>query len=266
MSAPYYWEKHLKYAVKGRIGWYAECADPQFWTNHWMSRLSKDMYADTARLDMRKNLLGTLLLKELKSDGIHLEAGCGIGYWVSVLCHKGLRVEGIETAQDLVPLVNSVNPNLPVRYGDALAIDCPANYYDTYLSFGVVEHRQQGPEPFLLEANRVLKPGGKMIISVPYFGMLRQLKNKLALYKRKEPALPFFQYGFTEKEFLRLIRQAGFTIKTCIFLEPHRLLLEEISFYRWLIHQRGGRYVKKIAEILMSGRDGHMLLVIGEKS
>ena len=39
---------------------------------------------------------------ELRRDGIHLEAGCGAGYWVAALRHAGYCVEGVEYATELV--------------------------------------------------------------------------------------------------------------------------------------------------------------------
>ena len=152
--------------------------------------------------------LGIVILQAIQRQGLHLEAGCGAGYWVAALRHHGFMIEGIEYARDLVDLVHAANPELPVREGNALHIDCPDNHYDTYLSIGVVEHRLEGPEPFLSEAYRVLKPGGKILISVPFFGPVRKLKSRLLMYDRKPPDLPFFQYGFTGEECTNYLQKA----------------------------------------------------------
>jgi hypothetical protein len=104
-----------------------------------------------------------------------------------------------------------------------------------------------------------------MLISVPYFGPLRVLKGRLSMYDRKPPHLPFFQYGFSSKEFTNSLQKAGFSILKVQALYPHRLLLEEISFYHWIVNQPCGSYVKKWAEALLLEKDGHMLLVVGSK-
>ena len=174
-------------------------------------------------------------------------------------------IEGIEYARDLVNLVHAANPELPVRQGNVLHIDSPDDHYDTYLSIGVVEHRIEGPEPFLSEAYRVLKPGGKILISVPFLGPTRKLKSRLSMYDRKPPHLPFFQYGFTSKEFTNYLQKAGFSIELVKPLYPHRLLLEEMSFYRWILKQSWGHFVKQWAESLLQNKDGHMILVVGCK-
>ncbi len=151
------------------------------------------------------------------------------------------------------------------RQGNALHIERPDNYYDSYLSIGVVEHRIEGPEPFLAEAYRVLKPGGKILIAVPYLGPMRAVKSQLGLYDREPPFLPFFQYGFSREEFTALMQKAGFSIEEVQALYVHRLLLEEMAFYRWALNKSWGRFARKWAEVMLRHRDGHMLLVAGEK-
>ena len=153
--------------------------------------------------------------------------------------------------------------SLPVRWGNALAIDRPGAYYDTYLSIGVVEHRVEGPEPFLAEAYRVLKPGGRIIIAVPFYGLLRRCKQRLSLYDSERPALPFFQYGFSKAEFLRLLRKAGFYVEYVQPLYVHRLLQEELMGYDRLASR--ANFIKMLVERLFTKSDGHMLMVVGQK-
>lgn len=264
-SKKYSWQNRRQYVSQGRMTWYGESSDEQYWYNYWKARLNTAYYAAAQQRNLANDELGKVLLKEMRSDGLHLEAGCGAGYWVTALTYHGLEVEGIEYAHNLVELVNSINPQLPICQGDALSIGHPDNYYDSYLSFGVVEHRVEGPEPFLCEAYRVLKPGGKILISVPFFGPIRALKNRLSLYDQKRPELPFFQYGFSRKEFTTYLERAGFSIETVRALYVDRLLIEELPLYRWLAFQRRSKLVKRWAEKLLENKDGHMLLVVGTK-
>jgi SAM-dependent methyltransferase len=232
-----HWQDRHRFVANGHMIWYGDPGDDQYWYQYWRARLTPDYYKSAESNDLTSDQLGTELLQAMSQQGLHLEAGCGAGYWVAALRHYGFMIEGIEYVRDLVDLVHAANPQLPIRQGNVLQIDSPDNYYDTYLSIGVVEHRIEGPEPFLSEAHRVLKPGGKILISVPYFGPSRKLKSRLSMYDRKPPHLPFFQYGFTSKEFTNYLQKAGFSIEKVKPLYPHRLLLEEIPFYRRTFNQ-----------------------------
>ena len=266
MSAPeHYWLEHRRYLEAGRLRWHAETADEHFWLDYWRQRLDSRYFRDAERHDLRSDELGRILLRELLPDGRHLEAGCGAGYWVAALRALGYAVEGIEYSESLVALVNRTYPALSVRYGDARAIDCPDASYDTYLSFGVVEHSPDGPEAYLAEAYRVLVPGGKIVITVPHLGRLRGMNARLGRYESRRPALPFFQFGFSAGEFSSMLSRVGFEIDETRPIQLHRLLMEESRLYRSLARARGFRFVVGLSRRLYGGRDGHMLLAVGHK-
>ena len=124
-----------------------------------------------------------------------------MGEWVARLRAHGFeQVIGIEHSADVVEAVNRVAPELDVRVGDILALgDFPAGSVDVYLSFGVVEHFEEGPAAALVEAFRVLSPGGFGVVSVPHYGRVRRAKARLHRYPTA-PSLPFYQYGLTAED------------------------------------------------------------------
>src|SRR5258708_23014404 len=199
-----HWQDRHRYVCAGRMAWYGEAGDEHYWYEYWEARLTPGYYADAEAADPTGDELGKVLLKAMRPGGLHLEAGCERGYLVAALRRYGLMIEGIEYAQNLVNLVASVNPGLPMRQGNALRIERHDNYYDSYLSMGVVEPPIEGPEPFLAEAYRVLKHGGKILIAVPYLGPMRAVKSQLGLDDLEPPFLPFFQHGFSREELTAL--------------------------------------------------------------
>ena len=260
----HYWEKQKKHTNGDRLAWYAAKADETFWHDYWQESVTEQYYQTAAETRLKSSKLGQILLANLNPEGLHLEAGCGAGFWVAALHYQGFKVIGIEYAQELVEKVRSVAPSLPIEYGDALDLEYPDDHFDSYISFGVVEHRQAGPEPFLAEAHRVMRPDGRLIISVPNFGWLRHKKSFL-FNSTLKPDDEFFQYGFGADEFSSIITAAGFTVEKTTYLHLHRLLIEEIQLYRWFYGKRGGHKLKTALEQRLHDKDGHMLLIVAKK-
>lgn len=259
------WDSRRKHAAAGRIAWYGQEADERFWYEHWRQRVTDGYFKAARSHDLGCDEMGRILLNNLSREGLHLEAGCGAGYWVAALRNHGFDVDGIEYSRTLVELVNATDPALPVRHGNVLAIDAEADRYSSYLSFGVIEHRAEGPAPFLAEAFRVVRPGGRIIVSVPFFGPVRRIKARLRRYERDVPNLPFYQYGWTQAACRNAISAAGFRPMAVYPLFVHRLMAEESPLYRHWSYGRGGRFVKAAMTALLNGIDGHMLMIVGEK-
>lgn len=260
-----YWDDQVRRLDGQRLSWFGEGEGDDFWGEFWSQRINPSYFEAARRFDLERDELGRELQRELDPGGRHLEAGCGGGFWVAALVSRGFHVEGLELSGPLVERIHAVEPTLPVRQGDALAIDAPDNSYDSYLSFGVIEHRRAGPEPFLREAIRVLRPGGKLILTVPYFGPVRQLKARLHRYQETPPEIPFFQYAFSRAELVSLCEKAGFQIVRTRPMGAMRMLDEEVPWLRWLSAQRGGGLLRRNAPKILDGLDGHTILVVGVK-
>jgi len=262
-----YWRSHVKVLRSGRLEWYGEEPSEDFWAELWRQRLAGSYFADADRGDLRD--LENVLVPNLDREGSHLEAGCGAGYWVAALAARGYRVEGVESSKLLVDAVLEIRPDLPVRHGDALALDYPDGHFAGYLSFGVVEHRREGPHPFLAEARRLLRPGGRLVISVPFLNPLRRAKARLGLYAPAPPAdgRPFFQYGFGEEEMAGLLQEHGFTLDEVHHHEVQRCLVEELPLFFRLNRMRGGGVLRRRAVPLVPPRlAAHLLLLVGTRN
>ena len=120
-----------------------------------------------------------ILARHFPAGSRLLESGCGSARWVRFLTDRGRDVVGLEFNAAAVAMVNRVWPDLDVRAGDCTQSPFPASSFDGVLSFGVVEHWQDGPQKPLRDIVRVLKPGGKALISVPCHNRIRQIKRVL---------------------------------------------------------------------------------------
>ncbi|MFN3529224.1 MAG: class I SAM-dependent methyltransferase [Bacteroidia bacterium] len=95
--------------------------------------------------------------------GYVLEVGCGEGYGISILapvCDQYLGIDKFPTQIDLPKHARILQLEVPPFTG--LADDS----FDYVVSFQVIEHIQDDLR-FLQEIRRVLKPGGKLILTTP---------------------------------------------------------------------------------------------------
>jgi SAM-dependent methyltransferase len=249
-----------------RLAYYLEAADADFWDNHWKTYLSAEIYAwaETGALGYFEEIFTSYLPRA----GRILEAGCGLGQYVLALRGRGYDVEGADWASEIVETVRAIRPDLPIRVGDVARLEVADGYYSGYISLGVVEHRREGPEPFLQEAYRVLEPGGVAFISVPYFHPLRLLKARLGIYRGRPDDLEFYQYAFTETEFAALLQEAGFKIIDRMLYAGFKGVKDEIPLLRQMFKWRGvgQRLQRWLQSWEWAERNlGHMILFVCER-
>ncbi|MFX1328690.1 MAG: class I SAM-dependent methyltransferase [Promethearchaeota archaeon] len=116
-----------------------------------------------------------VFLKYLIKDYKILDAGCGFGKWVIYLNQRGYDVIGIDNNNIAISKLKDYNRFLQVELGNIKKLNFPDNYFDVYISMGVVEHFEQGPYLALKEAYRVLKPNGLIFISTPTVNIIRKV-------------------------------------------------------------------------------------------
>lgn len=201
----------IRVAKEGRLVYYRKAPDPKYWTELWDRTVNADFYENA--LAGRLGYLEPIYREFLPSDGPILEAGCGAGQVVLGLRKLGYPVEGVDFAEDTISRVRDKFPDLPVSVGDVCNLQVADGYYTAYISLGVIEHREEGPEPFLEEAFRVIKPSGIAIFTVPWFNPTRRLKSWLGFFRSKNPSdLEFYQYAYRAKEIKSYLTAAGFEV------------------------------------------------------
>lgn len=167
--------------------------------------------------------------KYLPKNGKIIEAGCGMGKWIIYLSKKGYDILGIDNNRYALTKLRKTQPQVKTRLADITNLPYKDESFDAYLSLGVIEHFEEGPQKALQEANRILKTGGLAIIEVPYDSPLRKLKRKAEIFimtiksplriifeilglKKPHKAYKkiFYEYRYEKKELLKFINQAGF--------------------------------------------------------
>jgi SAM-dependent methyltransferase len=100
-----------------------------------------------------------------------LDIGCGPGEMLVDLLDRGCTVAGTDIAEGMITLARQNTAKHPrggsvdLRVGDIEAMSYADGSFDTVICDGVIEYLD-GDAKALGELNRVLKPGGALIISV----------------------------------------------------------------------------------------------------
>ncbi|HRA48958.1 MAG TPA: class I SAM-dependent methyltransferase [Thermomicrobiales bacterium] len=123
--------------------------------------LGADRTADIARV---------AVALDLHHGSALLDAGCGAGQYAISFAHLGCQVTG----QDLSPAMidratihaRDRHVDIQFRVGDVADIPDPAGMYDA-IHARVVLQFARDPIAVLREFRRVLKPGGRLFVSVP---------------------------------------------------------------------------------------------------
>lgn len=261
--------KKMRYKIwkNGKIAYYYDQANANFWDIHWENVITRDYYKGFEEGHLKEY---PFFEKHLRKQDFILEAGCGTARYVVALMAKGFKnIEGIDWGKQTINRVRTIYPDLPVKVGDATKVDVRNDYYDGYISLGVVEHREEGPEPFLNEAHRILKPAGYAFISVPYINSLRNFKRHLGFYgKVNNTNMVFYQYAYHKSEFQNLLESAGFEV-----IETHGIagsfgIRDEFpTLFRLLDRLPGSwrinRYLRMFDRL---DNWGHMILFVCKKS
>ena len=120
------------------------------------------------RVSERRRFETLVRLLELHPGERLLDIGCGSG-WFSALCQEaGARVWALDMAPAGVARARARFPSVPYfQAGDVYDLPFAEGAFDAVVLSEVVEHLEH-LDRALQQVRRVLKPGGRVLVSVPY--------------------------------------------------------------------------------------------------
>lgn len=143
-------------------------------TDHGItSEFDTQMYDAMMRNMRDKGWIETdLILKEEITSGLALEIGPGPGYlgleWLKKT--KGTQLEGLEISEDMIKVARNnaseyvLSDRVKYHQGDAQQLPFSDCAFDAVFTNGSL-HEWSNPEAIFNEIGRVVKPGGKYLIS-----------------------------------------------------------------------------------------------------
>jgi SAM-dependent methyltransferase len=151
-----------------------------------------------------------LLLAEARPGERVLDLGCGAGRFVAALRAAGADAVGVELAEAALERARRNVPgadlrllepdgSLPLAHGEIDLVWCSE----------VLEHVPD-TGALLTEARRVLRPGGRLLVTVPDHGRLRRTLIALARHEAHYDPLGQHLRFYTRRSLARTLHATGF--------------------------------------------------------
>lgn len=151
------------------------------------------------------------------AGAVVLDAGCGNGGAIGGLKRHGWELHGLEISQSGLQQACLTHPDVDFERAD-LTKDLSGHRLwgrsDAVVSLEVVEHVFQ-PRAFARNCHGFLKPGGRLIVSTPYHGYLKNVVMALG-GKMDGHFTALWDYGhikfWSRKTLGTLLEEAGFRV------------------------------------------------------
>ena len=156
-----------------------------------------------------------LLLGEARRGERVLDLGCGAGRFVAALRDAGADAVGVEIAREALERARRNVPGSDLRLLEPDgAIPLGHGEIDLVWCSEVLEHVPDTTK-LLTEARRVLKPGGRLLVTVPDHGLLRRTLIALARHDAHYDPLGQHVRFYTRRSLAHALEATGFT-RVCI--------------------------------------------------
>ncbi|HJQ30983.1 MAG TPA: class I SAM-dependent methyltransferase [Pyrinomonadaceae bacterium] len=158
-----------------------------------------------------------LLAEKVGGRGAVCDMGCGPGQVARYLHERGVEACGVDLSQGMVEQARRLNPSIPFRQGDMLALDGVADdsYGGIAAFYSIIHVPRDRVVQALKELGRVLRPGGVLLVA---FHIGREVKHLDEMWG-KEVSLDFL--FFETEEMKGYLTAAGFVLEEVIEREPY---------------------------------------------
>jgi 2-polyprenyl-3-methyl-5-hydroxy-6-metoxy-1,4-benzoquinol methylase len=148
------------------------------------------------------------LARGVPSGGRILDVGCGRGVLLTTLAEHGYETHGVEVSE---AAARGADPRANIRIASRLAeARYPDGFFDLVILWHVLEHLRN-PRETLDEIRRIVRPGGRLVVSVPNFSSMQARWAGAAWFHLDQPRHLFH---FPVAALRRMLVVSGFTCQT----------------------------------------------------
>jgi SAM-dependent methyltransferase len=135
-----------------------------------------------------------------------LDVGTSTGTNLRLLRDLGFRdVVGLDFSQEAINYCREKGLGV-VRHGDLCGMPFASDSFDLVLATDIIEHIDDDLKA-LNEIRRVLRPDGKVLITVPAFTILWGLQDRVSHHKRR----------YVKRQLINKLQRSGFAVDTCYY-------------------------------------------------
>lgn len=182
-----------------------------FYESYW-SNPDAEFHQDPTTPQRWAKALSVLKSNEMPIRHV-LDLGCGAGRFVALLSEQGFQAEGMDISTAVVEHARKSFPHLLFQEHAADVAKWPYSdgSFDAIVSLDVFEHLLD-VRTAAIEARRVLRRGGRLVLSVPYHGLLKNMALVLFNFEGHFDVQGAHIRFFTTKSMRRLLSSTGFTV------------------------------------------------------
>lgn len=200
-------------------GYYAHVRHSARRRDRWIARLKayRGRYPSADGLVARvawgalARALGPLFLTQLPYAGKGrrlLDVGCGVGDALGWAADHGWEAHGVELDAEAVSIARARGLS-NVRQGTLDEQAYPPEFFDTITLYQALEH-VYSPRATLVECRRILRPGGRVFVSLPNFASI----PRAAFGERwNGMQIPLHLYHFDARTLERLAGECGLQVE-----------------------------------------------------
>lgn len=186
-----------------------------FWTEKWSGSDLPQQFKNTEHSREWREIK-----RRVRPGSLILEAGCGLGQWVLFLERQGYKTTGLDISLETIKRLQQAFPANNWQYGDVRSLPFSSHSFEAVLSWGVIEHFEEGPQQVLEEFRRVLVPGGLLFVTVPYLCWRRRLQlrgkaDNLDDFSEAD-SRAFYQYVLSASELESCVESAGLEVQSTV--------------------------------------------------
>lgn len=205
------------------------------------------------------------------SGGRLLDVGCGAGFFLRALGQAQWQAYGVELGEEAAKAAIQVFGVDHIFKGTLLQAKFAEAFFDVVTFWSALEHTNE-PQANLLEARRILKPGGTLIIQVPNASSYQARYFKGDWFSLDAPR---HRFHFSLPALQKVLQETGFAIYHSTFhSRVHNLHALRQSLKARLWHQSlAGRAAFLLAipflkpfDYFMSARDQGATLTVAAKA